>query len=69
MPCEKFTEEYKSIVERFDRMRRKRNMFTYEIDINISKTEACGALDAAEKFVNLIKDIIKKDNPQTHFKF
>jgi uncharacterized protein (UPF0332 family) len=56
-------------VERFDRMRRKRNIFTYEIDINISKTEARSALDAAEKFVNLIKDIIKKDNPQAHFKF
>jgi hypothetical protein len=28
------------ILEQFDRMRRKRNIFTYEIDISISKSEA-----------------------------
>lgn len=62
-------EEYKSIVERFDRMRRKRNIFTYEIDITISRTEAEGAFDTAVKFVNLIKDVIKKESSQGHFKF
>lgn len=62
-------EEYKSIVERFDRMRRKRNIFTYEIDISISYTEAEGAFDTATKFVNLIKEIMKRDSPQGHFKF
>lgn len=61
--------EYKNIVERFDRMRRKRNIFTYEIDISISKTEADGALETAVKFVDLIKEAIKKENPQAHFKF
>lgn len=62
-------DEYKNIVERFDRMRRKRNIFTYEIDISISKTEADGALETAVKFVDLIKEAIKKENPQTHFRF
>ncbi len=62
-------EEYKSIAERFDRMRRKRNIFTYEIDISISCTEAGGALDTATKFVNLIKEIMKRDSPQGNFKF
>jgi len=61
--------EYRSIAERFDRMRRKRNIFTYEIDISISYTEAEGAFDTATKFVNLIKEIMKKDSPQGHFKF
>jgi len=61
--------EYKNIVERFDRMRRKRNTFTYEIDIVISHTEAERALNVAKEFVDLIKSIIKKENPQTHFKF
>jgi len=61
--------EYKSIIERFDRMRRKRNIFTYEIDISISKTEADGSLETAVKFVDLIKEAIKKENPQAHFKF
>ncbi|MFH1338923.1 MAG: HEPN domain-containing protein [Candidatus Omnitrophota bacterium] len=61
--------EYKSIVERFDRMRRKRNIFTYEIDISISKTEADSAFETAVKFVDLTKEVIKKENPQTHLKF
>ncbi len=61
--------ELKDIVERFDRMRRKRNIFTYEIDISISRTEADKAIDDAVKFVNLLKDIIKNNNPQTEFKF
>jgi hypothetical protein len=50
-------------------MRRKRNIFTYEIDISISKTEADNAFDTAVKFVNLIKEIIKKENPQIEFGF
>src|SRR4030066_830953 len=55
--------EFKEIVEHFDRMRRKRNIFTYEIDISISRTEADSAFDTAVKFVNLIKEIIKRENP------
>lgn len=62
-------EEYKNIVEHFDRIRRKRNAFIYEIDVSISETETKNALDTAVKFVNLIKDIIKKNNPQIEFKF
>ncbi len=61
--------EYKSIVERFDRMRRKRNIFTYEVDVAISKTEADGAFETAVKFVGLIRAVVKKENPQAHFKF
>jgi uncharacterized protein (UPF0332 family) len=61
--------EYGRIIARFDRMRRKRNMFTYEIDAFISKTEAVGALDSAIAFVKLIKDCLKKEDPQAHFKF
>ncbi len=61
--------EFKEIVELFDRMRRKRNIFTYEIDISISRTEADNAFDTAVKFVNMIKDIIKKENPQAEFGF
>ena len=36
--------ELKDVVDRFDRMRRKRNIFTYEIDISISRTEADKAI-------------------------
>jgi uncharacterized protein (UPF0332 family) len=61
--------EFKTIVEQFDRMRRKRNIFTYEIDISISKSEASNALDRATMFVNLVKGIIQKENPQMEFNF
>lgn len=61
--------EYSAIIDRFDRMRRKRNIFTYEIDVTISHTEAENALHTAEEFVGLIVDIVKKENPQKHFKF
>lgn len=61
--------QFKVIIEQFDRMRRKRNIFTYEIDISISKSEASNALGTAVKFVDLIKDIIQKENPQMKSKF
>ena len=62
-------EECKTIVERFDKMRRKRNIFTYEVSISISKTEANNSIQSATKFVNLVEDIIKKNNPQFKFQF
>jgi len=62
-------EEYKNIIERFDRMRRKRNIFTYEIDISISYVEAENAFITATKFIAIIKEVLKKDNPQAGFKF
>ncbi len=61
--------EYRQIVDRFDRMRRKRNIFTYEVDISISKTEAERALNTAIGFVELIKDRLKTEDPQAHFEF
>jgi len=61
--------KYTGIIERFDRMRRKRNIFTYEIDATISHTEAVGALHAAEQFVRMIIETVKKESPQKRFNF
>ena len=61
--------EFRVITEQFDRMRRKRNIFTYEIDISISKSEATDALNSATRFVDLIKGIVQKENPQMEFNF
>lgn len=61
--------DYRDIIDYFDRMRRKRNIFTYEIDVSISKIEATNAFNTAEKFVTLIKDVIRKENPQQSFNF
>lgn len=61
--------EYAEIIERFDRMRRKRNIFTYEIETTISLTEAAEALRTAEEFVRLIIEFVRKEHPQGNFKF
>ncbi|MDP2923565.1 MAG: HEPN domain-containing protein [Candidatus Omnitrophota bacterium] len=63
------SEESKVLAEHFDRMRRKRNIFTCDIDISISKTEAENAIGIASKFLCAIKELIKKENPQIEFKF
>jgi len=60
-------EKYKNIVQHFDRMRRKRNIFTYEVSISISRTEVKSALRTATKFVDIIRDLIERDNPQYKF--
>ncbi|MFH1779464.1 MAG: HEPN domain-containing protein [Candidatus Omnitrophota bacterium] len=62
-------DKYKTIVEHFDKMRRKRNLFTYELSISVSDTEAYNALNAGAKFVDLVKEMIQKENPQVEFKF
>jgi uncharacterized protein (UPF0332 family) len=54
----------KQLIVRFDRMRRKRNIFTYEIDALITKTEAESALKTAIEFIELIKALLKKEDPQ-----
>jgi hypothetical protein len=50
-------------------MRRKRNIFTYDVDIAISKTDAINALDTATQFVDLMKKLVQKENPQLEFKY
>ncbi len=52
------TGEDKVLAERFDKMRRKRNIFTYESDCSISRTEAVNAIEAATKFVRAVKELI-----------
>ena len=60
--------KYSALIKHFDRMRRKRNLFTYEIDITVSYIEAENALRSAETFVDLIMELVKKENPQGHLK-
>ena len=56
-------EEFKNIIKKFDRMRRKRNQFTYDPFIPVSKIEAKNALTTAQNFVKIVQEIIKKENP------
>lgn len=57
-------DEYKLLVQKFDRMRRKRNYLIYGIGLVISGTEAKNAITSAENFLETIKEIIQKKNPQ-----
>ena len=58
---------YRDLAEEFDRMRRKRNIFTYEVGAPISSTEADNAITSAARLVELIRSTIKKSNPQQEF--
>ncbi|GAH45412.1 unnamed protein product [marine sediment metagenome] len=50
-------------------MRRKRNQFTYDPFIPVSKTEAENALMSAEEFVKIVLKLVQKENPQLRFNF
>jgi len=56
--------KYKVLVKKFDQMRRKRNYLIYGIGLAISKTEAENAIKTTEEFIETIKEIIQKKNPQ-----
>ncbi|MDD5736906.1 MAG: HEPN domain-containing protein [Candidatus Omnitrophica bacterium] len=47
-------DEHKRVIEHFDRMRRNRNTFTYEVSLSISMTEAENAVTTAGEFVELV---------------
>lgn len=62
-------ENYKQLVQRFDKMRRKRNIFTYEVSISISEEEVKNALKSAKDFIKVVRELIEKEDPQHKFKF
>ena len=62
-------EKFKNIIKKFDRMRRKRNQFTYDPFIPVSKTEAENALMSAEEFVKIVLKLVQKENPQLGLNF
>lgn len=57
--------ELSTVVKHFDRMRKKRNRFTYdEPGLLVSETETEEALKNAKEFVEKVTEIIQKKNPQ-----
>ena len=62
-------EEFKNIIKKFDYMRRKRNQFTYDPFLPVSKIEAENALKTAEEFVTIVLKLIQKENPQLRLGF
>jgi len=61
--------EFKTLTQHFDKMRRKRNLFIYEVNISISEDEVATALTSASSFIKAIRGIIEKENPQHKFEF
>lgn len=56
--------QYSALLTKFDMMRRKRNQFTYDPLLPVSRTEAENAIKSAEEFAAKITEFIKKENPQ-----
>jgi uncharacterized protein (UPF0332 family) len=63
-------DKYKALTEKFDHMRKNRNNFIYEPwKFHVSMTDAKSALKSAREFIDIIKEELKKQHPQEHFKF
>ncbi len=61
--------EYAALVEHFEKMRRKRNLFFYESDLAGTLTEAENALKTSSRLIRVIQGMIQQENPQLHFTF
>ena len=62
-------EKFNLLVQYFDRMRRSRNVFFYDsLDTN-NRTQADKAFENAGTLLKVVKDTIRKCNPQFDFKF
>jgi len=57
-------EKYGNLTRRFDQMRRRRNLFTYDPTDNLTEKETLEALKAAKRFVHEIVQWIKEKDPQ-----
>lgn len=64
--CEKtLGDNHLEIIKYFDRIRKKRNRFTYdEPELLVSKTETDQAVKNAKEFVKIIHNYIQNKNPQ-----
>ena len=56
--------EFSGLIQMFDKMRKKRNQFTYEPMLPLSMTEAKNALKTAKKFHNKVRKFIDDKYPQ-----
>ena len=56
--------DFNNLINRFDKMRRKRNEFTYDPLLPLSKTEAENAFKTAEEFFKIVKNYFAGSNSQ-----
>jgi len=57
-------EEFSDLIHMFDKMRKKRNQFTYEPMLPLSMTEARNALKTAKKFHDIVRKFLNEHYPQ-----
>jgi len=57
-------ESFKNLINKFDKMRQKRNRFIYDPAIPPSQEEANNAIKVAEEFYNKTKTFLEETNPQ-----
>ena len=55
--------EYSLLVNKFEKMRRKRNLFFYESNPFGTSTEAENALKTASELIRVIEELIRKEKP------
>ncbi len=58
--------EFSELIDMFDKMRRKRNQFTYEPMLPLSMTEAKNALKTAKQYHNKVKKFLDNKYTQLH---
>ena len=56
--------EYKILTYKFNKMRKKRHYLIYGIELTVSETEVKNAIQTAQDFIEKIKEIIQRKNPQ-----
>ncbi|MBI2341324.1 MAG: HEPN domain-containing protein [Deltaproteobacteria bacterium] len=61
--------EFGDLINNFNRLRKKRNMFFYDSDESCTYTEAEKFIVVAEKLLTIIEKEIKKLSPQFELKF
>ncbi|MDZ7799082.1 MAG: hypothetical protein U5L76_05810 [Patescibacteria group bacterium] len=64
----KLGKKYSSLINIFDRMRRKRNKMLYTVDINVSKTDTKRVLKSTEEYLKIIRLHINRNNKQLNLK-
>lgn len=63
-----FGNEFKDLIHKFDRIRRKRHNFIYEPNRPIPRQEAEQAIKDAEELLKQIKFVVKNKDPQKNLK-
>jgi len=57
-------EPYEILINKFNKMRKKRHYLIYDVGFTVSSTEAKNAIKSAQEFISKIEEFIQKKSPQ-----